>query len=320
MSELRWDPVRGEWIATATARMDRPQMPTDGCPFCPGSGKVPDDYDVHIYPNDFPTFDTPPPPRDLKGDDFFRTKKSYGACDVVLYHPDHNTTLLDLDTTHLSKIADLWQARYLELSKNPKVRFVYIFENNGEAIGVTMPHPHGQIFAFPLIPPILAQELRNSKKHFEKHNRCLICDVIEKETAAGERVVLENDRFVAILPFWARWPYELHVYSKVHLPHIGDFDAATKLDMMRMIKRVIGTYKNFYGFMPGYMMVMHQAPIDAKVDAYYHFHIEFYPVNRSREKLKYRAGCETGANLFINDSAPEKKAAELRSFAAKPED
>ena len=319
MSELRWDPVRGEWVATATTRMDRPQMPKDWCPFCPGSGKVPDDYDVFIYPNDFPTFATPAPPREIVGDDFYKTRKSWGGCEVVLYHPDHNTTLVEIETDHLTKIADLWQSRYLELSAEKKVKFVYIFENNGEAIGVTMPHPHGQIFAFPLIPPIISRELYYSEKYFDKKKKCLHCDILQREKEDDARIIFEEEHFMAILPFYARWPFEIHLYSKEHLPHIGQFDSDHRKALMLAIKRILKTYSNYYGFSPGYMMVMHQAPPDGKADRSYHFHVEFYPVNRSREKLKYRAGCETGAGTFINDSVPEQKAAELKKFVTPPE-
>ena len=319
MSELRWDPVRGEWVATATTRMDRPQMPKDMCPFCPGSGRVPEDYDVHIYPNDFPTFATPPPPREVAGDDFYKTRKSWGACDVILYHPDHDTTLAQLETDHLLKIAELWQSRYLELSAEKRVKFVYIFENNGETIGVTMPHPHGQIYAFPLIPPIISRELYYSEKYFLKKKRCLHCDILERERKDDARIIFEEEHFMAILPFYARWPFEIHLYSNEHLPHIGQFEVQHKKALMLAIKRILKTYQNYYGFSPGYMMVMHQAPVDGKADQSYHFHTEFYPVNRSREKLKYRAGCETGAGTFINDSVPEEKAAELKEFVAPPE-
>ena len=320
MSELRWDPFRGEWVATATARMDRPQMPTEGCPFCPGSGKVPDSYDVHIYPNDFPTFASPPPPREFSGDPFFRTRKSWGACEVVLYHPDHSKTLVELDAGHLEKLVDLWQSRYVELSALKHVKFVYIFENNGEIIGVTMPHPHGQIYAFGLIPPILSREFYYSEKYFSKQGLCAHCEMIEREGQDKIRVVLEDDLYVAILPFYARWPFELHIYPKQHLPHLATFDAAHKRALGLMIRRVLKTYNAFYGFSPGYMMAMHQAPINGGQDDSYHFHVEFYPVHRSRDKIKYRAGCETGAGTFINDSVPEQKAAELRQFAADPED
>jgi UDPglucose--hexose-1-phosphate uridylyltransferase len=318
MSELRWDPVRGEWVATATARMDRPQMPKTDCPFCPGSGKVPDQYDVHLFPNDFPTFDTPAPPREVKGDDFFRTRKSWGACDVVLYHPDHNNTFEQLSNEHLLKLVEVWQARYLELFNNKKIKYVYIFENNGEQIGVTMPHPHGQIYAFPLVPPIPSREMYYSRTYYEKKGVCLHCEILKREAAEDQRILFEDDQFVVILPFYARWPFELHMYPKRHIAHIGQMDEQQKRALGPAIKRVVGTYVNYYGFRPGYMMVMHQAPPGTDEDSY-HFHVEFYPINRSREKLKYRAGCETGAGTFINDSVPEEKAAELKKFLVEPE-
>jgi len=320
MSELRWDPIRCEWVATATARMDRPQMPKDWCPFCPGSGKVPDKYDVHIYPNDFPTFASPPPEPDLVGDDLFKTEESWGGCEVVLYHPDHNTTLPDLSPEHLEKISGLWQKRYMELSENPHVKFVYIFENNGEDIGVTMPHPHGQIFAFPFVPTIIKSEIQNSGSHFEKTGKCLHCEILGRELSEKSRLIFENHHFAAILPFYARWPFEIHLYSKAHLPHIGKFDSATLKSLGRSVQKTVRLYNAYFGFAPGYMMVMHQAPVDSGAENFYHFHTEFYPANRSRTKLKYRAGCETGAGTFINDSAPEEKAAELRSFLDKIED
>jgi len=298
-------------------RMDRPQMPKDHCPFCPGSGKVPDDYDVHIYPNDFPTFATPAPPLDFKGDDFYRTRKSWGACDVILYHPDHDKTIIDIEADHLEKIVDLWQKRYVELSGAKKVKFVYIMENNGESTGVTMPHPHGQIFAFPLIPPIISRELWYSQKYFEKKGACLHCDILKREVSENKRVILEDENFVAFLPFYARWPFELHLYSKRHLPHIGLFDTETKISLGLMIRKVVKTYNNYFGFLPGFIMAMHQAPVNEGADDFYHFHVEFYPKNRSKDKLKYRAGCETGAGVFINDSVPEEKAAKLREFAEK---
>lgn len=317
MSELRWDPIRGEWVATATARMNRPQMPTGHCPFCPGSGVVPDKYDVHIYPNDFPTFATPAPPMDIKGDGFFRTRESWGACEVVLYHSDHNKNFVDIKTSHLEKLADLWQSRYIELSKQRRVKYVFIFENNGETIGVTMPHPHGQIYAFPMIPPIVAKEINNSRAYFRKTRNCLHCDILAQELNNKDRVVLEDERFVAFLPFYARWPFELHLYTKKHIGNIAHFDHKHKISLVKMIKAILRTYENHFGFRPGYMMVMHQAPLGTGSEKHYHFHVEFYPINRSTTKLKYRAGCETGAGTFINDSVPEEKAAELKKAAAK---
>ena len=126
-------------------------MPSAQCPFCPGSGRVPDRYDVHIYPNDFPAFSIPAPEPAIQGDGFYRVARSYGRCDVVLYHPDHHTSLLELSLNHLLLLVRLWRKRFVELKKTPGIRYVLIFENKGAVIGVTMPHPHGQIYAFPFI-------------------------------------------------------------------------------------------------------------------------------------------------------------------------
>ena len=142
MSELRWNPVLREWVATATHRMDRPQMPKDWCPFCPGSGRVPDQYEVHIYPNDFPTFATPPPESIVESTSLYPVQEAVGVCEVVLYTPEHHTTLAQLPVDHILKLVALWTSRYQELGSREEIKYVFEFENKGEVIGVTMPHPH----------------------------------------------------------------------------------------------------------------------------------------------------------------------------------
>jgi UDPglucose--hexose-1-phosphate uridylyltransferase len=319
MSELRWDPLRGEWVVTATHRMNRPQMPKDWCPFCPGSERVPADYDVHIYANDFPSFATPAPELGIEPTEFWRARRSWGACDVVLYHPDHNRDFVEIGLDHLEKLAKLWRARYLELFENKKIKYVYVFENHGEEIGVTMPHPHGQIYAFPLVPPIPATEMRRARDYRERHGECLHCHLVDEERADGRRMLFEDHAWSAFVPFTARWPYEVHLYPRRCFGHLGQMDDAELRPMMRAIKRVLATYKNYYERPFPYMMAFHQAPPD-DAEGGAHLHVEFYPIRRSREKQKFRAGCETGAGLFINDSYPEEKAAELRTLLAPPEE
>ncbi|MDP8255022.1 MAG: galactose-1-phosphate uridylyltransferase [Candidatus Alcyoniella australis] len=314
MSELRYDPTRRQWIATATERMDRPQMPRDWCPFCPGSGKVPEHYDVHIYANDFPTLSSPPPEPMLPDDPLYRVKPSWGACDVVLYHPDHNTSFLELSDEHLLKLLRLWQQRYLEHCDNRHVRYVYIFENNGEAIGVTMPHPHGQIYAYPFLPPVIDAEVRAARDYLRKHDRCLHCEIIQRELRFKQRMVYRGEGFVGFIPFWARWPFEVHLYPRKHTPDITALKGRRALGLMRSIRAVLRAYQGYYGPRFPYMMVMHQAPARSHDDPACHLHVEFYPVMRSRTKQKFRAGSETGAGMFVNDSAPEYKAAELRAY------
>ncbi len=320
MSELRWDPLRGDWVVTATHRMDRPQMPKDWCPFCPGSGQVPNEYDVYLYPNDFPSFATPPPQPGIAATDLYPTADSWGACDVVLYHPDHHTVLRDISLDHQVKIAKLWRRRYLELFENERVEYVYIFENHGEEIGVTMPHPHGQIYAFPLIPPVPAAEMRTAKAYWEKTGKCLHCRVLAEERADGWRLLFDDGEWTAFVPPYARWPYEVHLYPNRCVGHLGELSDAELRGLMRGIKRILQTYFNYYEKQYPYMKFIHQAPPRGTLGVGTHLHVEFNPIRRSREKLKFRAGCETGAGLFINDSYPEDKATELRDLLAEFEE
>ncbi len=311
MTELRWNPTVREWVSTASHRQHRPQMPTDWCPFCPGSGRVPEQYDVHIYPNDFAAFSVPPTAPAIAGDDFYRVGLSRGKCDVVLYHPDHTTSLPQLPVEHIVKLVKLWRQRFSELKALAGIRYVLIFENKGAVIGVTMPHPHGQIYAFPFIPPRIEKEISAARAHHRKHHRCVFCDLLKKERRDGRRVIAENEAFTAFIPFYARWPYEVHIFSRRHYGTLEQLRAGEERGLAEMLKWVTLKYDNLFSMSFPYMMLLHQAPARGKHD-YFHFHIEFYPPHRSKEKLKYLASVETGGGSFLNDSLAEEKAAELR--------
>jgi UDPglucose--hexose-1-phosphate uridylyltransferase len=311
MTELRWNPTVREWVSTASHRQGRPQMPEDYCPFCPGSGRVPDPYDVHIYPNDFPAFSVPPPEPAIKSDGFYRVRSSRGKCDVVLYHPNHRSSLAQLPIDHIAKVVRLWRKRFLELKATPGIRYVQIFENKGEVIGVTMPHPHGQIYAFPFIPPRIEKETAAARAYQRRHRRCLFCDILKKERRAHLRIVAENRAFTAFIPFYARWPFEVHIFSRRHLGTLEAFRPSEEYGLAEILKWVTLKYDNLYQMSFPYMMLLHQAPTRGRFP-YFHFHVEFYPPHRSKDKLKYLAGIETGAGTFLNDSMAEEKAAVLR--------
>jgi UDPglucose--hexose-1-phosphate uridylyltransferase len=319
MSELRWNPTLREWTCTASARQDRPLLPTEGCPFCPGSGRVPDHYDVWLYPNDFPAFSIPPPEPAIEGDGLYRVRKSYGKCDVVLYHPDHNTSLNQLSVAHITLLVQLWRKRFEELRRMRGIRYVLIFENKGAVIGVTMPHPHGQIYAFPFIPPLLKRELRAARAHRRANGCCLYCEILRKERQDGRRLIAENAAFTAFIPFYARWPYEVHIFARRHLDSIAELQPAEEQALAVILKWVTSKYDNLYAMSFPYMMVLHQSPAQGTD---FHFHIEFYPPLRARNKLKYLASVESGSGTFLNDSLAEEKAAELRGVAPaqSPED
>ena len=199
MAELRYNPLLNDWIMIASHRQARPQMPKDYCPFCPSFGNVPE-YDVLKYDNDFPALSQNPPQMDDVATDFFKVRPSYGKCEVILYSPEHTTTLPKLLKEHIVKLVSLWQERFSELSKDENIKYIFMFENKGEPVGVTMPHPHGQIYGYSLVPKRVAEELSNGKKHFEETGKCLICDILENEVKEDKRVILENDSFATILP------------------------------------------------------------------------------------------------------------------------
>lgn len=159
MAELRYHPLIKDWVMIASNRQGRPQMPKDYCPFCPGSGKVPDHYDVLKYDNDFPALSQNPPKPDDVANEFFKTREAYGKCEVILYSPNHTVTLPELPTEHIVKLVDLWCERFREISADERIKYVFIFENRGEAVGVTMPHPHGQIYGYSVVPKKLQLEL-----------------------------------------------------------------------------------------------------------------------------------------------------------------
>jgi UDPglucose--hexose-1-phosphate uridylyltransferase len=285
-------------------------MPADWCPFCPGSGQVPERYDVFLYPNDFAAFRLDNPPFSPETGIFCSTG-ARGATDVVLYHPDHKLTPSQMSAEHWGKVVDLWTSRYAELAQHPDLRYVYIFENTGVAIGVTMPHPHGQIYSFPFIPPFIERQLTSAREHYETERECLCCRLLGDELADGRRIVAENPGFVAFVPFAARYPAEMQIYARRHVSALTDFTSEERGQLASLIKTVRMKYDNLFGFPMPLMMILRQRPVKGE-HPYAHFHIEFYPIQRSATKLKYLAGVESGAGTFLNDTIPEEKAKLLR--------
>jgi UDPglucose--hexose-1-phosphate uridylyltransferase len=311
VSELRWHPLLREWVSVAAARQNRPQMPKDWCPFCPGSVKVPDHYDTFIYTNDFAAFSPGGPPFEDKPG-FFATTGSRGACDVVLYHPDHSLLPAQMSAKHWAEIVGTWSSRTEQLFANPDVAYVHVFENAGEAIGVTMPHPHGQIYALPTLPPLVQRELDSARLHMERESECLYCRLLAEELKAEKRIVLKTDNFAAFVPFHAKWPGEMQIYPMRHAQALPDFTVPEREELARMIKAVRMKYDNLWSFSIPLMMMVRQRPAHGDYP-YYHFHVEFFPIQRSREKIKYLAGVESGTGLFLNDTLAEEKALEFRA-------
>lgn len=324
--ELRRYVQTGEWVVTAAHRQGRTHLPPlESCPFCPSREGAPPtevpatDYEIAVFENRFPSlWRDPPAPTAASPDE--RVRPARGRSEIVLYTPDHDAAFPNLGLEHVARLIAVWAHRYLELGGEAGIEYVYVFENRGEEIGVTLHHPHGQISAYPFVPPIPAAELAAARRHREATGRCLHCDVVSEERNDGRRVLVDKSGIVAFVPFAARWPYEVHVYPARHVPHIAGLDGGEVWGLAAVLLRLVGAYDALFERPMPYVMAMHQAPVsggvwDADPDA--HYHIEFYPARRARDRLKFRAGSETGMGVFINDVLPEVAAAELRGVLCR---
>jgi len=320
MSELRWNPLMGEWVATATHRQERTFLPpADFCPLCPTKPggfptEVPaENYDIVVFENRFPSLKADPPAPAVEGTELYPVRPGQGVCEVVVYTPHHTSTLAQESVEQIYQLVQVWTDRYRELGALPFVDYVFIFENKGEAIGVTLHHPHGQIYAYPFIPPRAERQLEQARAHFEQTKRRLIADMVTEEKRDGRRIITENNSFIAIIPFFARWPYESHIYPQRHVAALTDLSVPEQRDLAAILKQVLVAFDRLFDLSFPYMMVLHQRPTDGGSYDDYDFHIEFYPPLRTASKLKFLAGSETGAGIFINDTLAEEKAAELRA-------
>jgi len=326
MSELRRHPFLDTWVITATQRQDRTFLPPDDfCPLCPTNPGAPPseipfpEYDIVVFENKFPSLSPIAPVPGVQGSETMPVAPAAGVCEVVCYTQNHLGAFSDLPLTQARKLCRVWKERYERLGARPEVEYVFVFENKGKEIGITLTHPHGQIFAYPFIPPVLRTELRAERAHLDKTGRNLFDDWLQEEgvlAGKGEREVYRNDRFVALVPFFARYPYEVHI---VPFGHLGSFSDMAPADLDALAQILLNTARRYdllFGFSMPYIMAIHQRPTVPGYD-FNRFHVEFYPPFRSEGKLKYLAGSEAGAGVFINDTLPEETANRLRGIEVK---
>jgi UDPglucose--hexose-1-phosphate uridylyltransferase len=325
LSELRWNPLRREWVITATHRMDRVlHPPRDYCPLCPTvpggfETEIPrPDFELAVFENRFPSLHLVPPEPDVDGTELSPVAPAGGVCEVVVYTPEHEGSIATLSLERVIQLIYVWQDRYREISRREGIRYILIFENRGPEVGVTLSHPHGQIYAFPFIPPVPELELASARAYRQKRGRCLFCDLLAEEIADGRRIIMESSGWVAFVPFAARYSYEVHLYSRRCLASLTELNTTEVVQLAKMLQELVACYDRLFDAPFPYLMILHQAPVQAgSGDERGHLHFEFYSPVRDRDKLKFLAGCEQGAGTFINDAAPEKKAAELRACLDK---
>ncbi|MEG8279397.1 galactose-1-phosphate uridylyltransferase [Streptomyces sp. AHA2] len=313
-SEIRRDPLLGDAVAIASHRQGRTyHPPADECPLCPSEGdrlsEIPDSsYDVVVFENRFPS---------LAGDS--------GRCEVVCFTSDHNASFADLDEEQARLVLEAWTDRTSELSHLPAVEQVFCFENRGAEIGVTLQHPHGQIYAYPFTTPRTALMLRSAAAHKEMTGGENLFDAVVRRELAGERVVLEGEHWVAFVPYAAHWPYEVHLYPKRRVPDLLALDEAARTEFPKVYLELLRRFDRIFGEgepPTPYIAAWHQAPFgaleefDGVVREDFALHLELFTIRRTSGKLKFLAGSESGMNVFINDVPPERAAERLREVAS----
>ena len=309
MRELRYNPLTGQWIMVSSTRKKRPWRPKDFCPFCPGNEETGYGWEVLLLPNRFPmlSFDAPRPERD----GFYRRARAIGQCSVIVETPEHNIRDLDeLSPKAMIRVVELWKNVTAELKKNPRVAYVSIFRNKGEEIGVSLTHPHGQLYATPFIPLKVRLKLENSRGYFKRYGECLFCRILREELGS-ERAVYENGDFVIFLPFFASWPFEIHIYPKRHVQWLTQLSRKELAGLADALRVATGTLNTVLGREMPYTMMLYQAPFRGTYD-FYHLHVEFYPILGENGKIKYAAGIEMGTWDFTYDGVPEENAEKLR--------
>lgn len=323
MNELRWNPLLSTWVMVATARQNRPHMDENQCPFCPSSGNV-RDYDVMEYDNDFPALMAAAPKIKKAKKGLYKNDRAFGKCEVILYSPDHKANLYDLPAEHIEKIVNLWVRRCKSLARNKKNKFIFVFENKGEEVGVTMLHPHGQIYAYPFVPLKIAVELDSARSFYEKSGKCILCEMNREEKRRGERVIYENENFIAYIPYFTDYPYGVFIASKQHKPYLASLNARERKDLADILKVIEGAFDCLFNRSFPFMMCMHQCPVNSpeykNSKNYFHLHIEFYTPLRAKDRIKYYASSESGAwaatNVaLVEDTSREMTAAKLKYLA-----
>jgi UDPglucose--hexose-1-phosphate uridylyltransferase len=320
--QLRWHPYRAEWVAYAGHRQGRTFLPPDDYdPLAPTQPlREPTElpagpWEVAVFENRFPSLTSHAPAPDPTIVD---TRPGVGACEVVVYTQESTGGLGDLSADRVEMLLEVWADRTDELGRRPEIEYVMPFENRGVEIGATLHHPHGQIYGYPFVPPIPARELKEERRHRERHGRGLLEMHIEAERQDGARMVVDADSVVAFIPAFARYPYEVWIAPREPVPSLVELGAARRRDLARALQAVVRAYDLIRRPFP-YVMVIHQAPTDGAPHPESHLHIEFYPPYRTPQRLKYLAGTEIGAGMFANDALPEAKAAELRELVRSAE-
>ncbi|HEX5256654.1 MAG TPA: galactose-1-phosphate uridylyltransferase [Mycobacterium sp.] len=323
-SQLRFDRSTGQWVIIAALRQDRTyKPPPEACPLCPGptglTSEVPaPDYDVVVFENRFPSLSgalpSLPASAPVPAEDGFVTAPGQGRCEVICFSADHTGSVAQLEPAHARLVVEAWRHRTADLMARSGIEQVFCFENRGEEIGVTLTHPHGQIYGYPHLTPRTATMLEQARRYRKQHGANLFGDLLAREVADGTRIIARNELFTAFVPFAARWPVEVHIYPNRFVRNLTELSERELDAFVPVYLDVLGRFDRMYSAPLPYISALHQyADTAAQAEGY--FHVELMSIRRSATKLKYLAASESAMDAFIGDVTPESVAqrlAELR--------
>ncbi len=319
IGHLRLDALVNEWVVVASHRQHRIFLPPkELCPLCPTTAEkkteIPDsNYEVVVFENRAPALRSPASNWALPSITGIDTPDAdaAGACEVVCYTADHNTSFAKLSIQQIRTVLEAWKDRTAELSKLPYIAHIFPFENRGEEVGVTLSHPHGQIYAYSFLPPRIEQMLGAAAAHLKRTGRVLLDDVIAREVKDKERVIAQNDEWIAFVPYAARYPFEIHLAPKRSVADFTQLDDAQSQLFPPIAKEILARLDGVFGIEMAYIASWHQAPVRSGRDSM-RLHWQIVSVRRQPGKLKYLSGSESGMGAFIMDLAPEQSAQQLR--------
>lgn len=333
----RFNPLKREWVLVSPHRTQRPwqgqvEKPVQPaalkydpeCYLCPGNmragGLRTDDYtSTYVFENDFAAL-KPDAPRfldDEEGQGLLIAEGESGVCRVLCFSPRHDLTLAKMEVADIRKVVDLWDSQTQELGARDDIAYVQVFENRGAMMGASNPHPHGQIWASRSVPNETIVEQAAQAAYLQEHGCCLLCAYREMEVAHGERVVASNASFVAVVPFWAVWPFEVMILPLRHIADLAAMTDAERDDLAAMLKSVTSTYDKVFDTPFPYSMGLHPQPFDGEEHPEWHFHLHFYPpLLRSATVRKFMVGFELLGSPQ-RDITPESAADTLRKAAER---
>ena len=331
-SHRRFNLLTGEWILVSPHRSKRPwqgqvEKPSpdnraefdDKCYLCPGNeragGEINPDYEsTFVFTNDFAALQSDVPEGKINNNNLLLAESEMGTCKVICFSPKHNLTLPEMDVPSIRKVVDLWIENFKELSERPDINYVQIFENKGEMMGCSNPHPHGQIWATKSVPNEVVKESLQQLNYFNANGTTLLYDYYKKELEEKERIVIENESFVVIVPFWAVWPFETMVISKREMSNLLQMKEYEKNDLADILKKLTIKYDNLFEISFPYSAGIHQAPCDGQDHPEWHLHFHFYPpLLRSATVKKFMVGYEMLGNPQ-RDITPEWASERLRAL------